>query len=641
MSSTLDALVSQTYAAFAPPPLLSVSAWADLERVLPDTSAEPGRWHTSRTPYLAGIMDAVLEPAARHIVVMKAHQLGGSEALNNVVGYHIAHDPCGILLALPTIELAEDYAKNNLEPMIASTHALAARVPSGRGPGAESTLRLKRFTAGFLALAGANSATSFRRRAVRLFIGDDVDGWGPPLRDEGDQVELGMNRTTTFWNGRTILVSTPTIRGGRMDAWYQRSDQRRYFVPCPQCARMDYWTWNTQGHIRVVYDEHDPATARLECPAPEQGGCGAVIDNAARGKLLARGEWRATATAKEAGLVGFHVWAAYSPWVSLQALVARWLSTQGRGREALRVFVNTMLGEPFEEQTYRVEPGSLLGRRQSYGEGIEAPERVGCLVAGVDTQDDRFEVLVLGFGPGEEKWVLDWHTVPGDPKLPETKASLREVLDRKYHHALGVDLPIHAVMIDSGGHRTDEVYQFVLAHQHRRIAAIIGRSGLRGKPIVSTGAAKRWGDHPRPVPLYTVNTDDAKTTLLSSLGYLEPIPGAGAPGVWHFPLEVDERFFAQLTAEQLETHHDRKTGIAIQYWVQIRDNHALDCAVYAYAAFRWLNPNVSQMLARIREAAGQRAAAATAVASGAPAPPDPPRPPASIRRAARSGYLTQ
>jgi len=617
-------LLAPILSQFAPPPELTVSAWADAERILPDTSAEPGRWRTSRVPYMREPMEQVTDPAVTMIVIQASAQVGKSETLLNVLGYHIAHDPCPMLLVQPTIDMAEAFSKDRLAKSIESTPALAAKVREGRGPASESTLRHKVFAGGFLALAGANSAASLAQRAVRLLLCDDLDRFPAELEDEGDPVDLAIKRTTTFWNRKVLLVSTPTITGGRIDTWYQRSDRRRFFVPCPRCGRMDYLAFSDTQHLHVVFEGRDPetapASAHLRCPAPESGGCGGRIEDHERVAMVAQGEWRPTATAKEAGCAGYHVWEAYSPWSSLREIVGKFLSALDRGRAALKVFVNTTLGEAFEEQTQRVEPVGLLARREGYGpEGVEVPTPACCLVAGVDTQDNRFEVLVLAYGPGEEKWVVDWRQVPGDPKQAETKAGLLDALTRRYRHAVGVSLPILAACIDSGGHRTDDVYDFVLAHQHLRIYATIGRAGLSGKPLVSAPSEKRYGRSSRPVPLRTINVDDAKARVLSDLALPLPAPGCRAPGAWHLPRHldtVDEGFVHQLTAEQLVTRRS-KVGVAYQVWVQIREaNHALDCAVLALAALRLLNPNLADMARRVQAAADR-----VPEASPAPAPP--------------------
>ncbi len=140
-------------------------------------------------------------------------------------------------------------------------------------------------------------------------------------------------------------------------------------------------------------------------------------------------------------------------------------------------------------------------------------------------------------------------------------------------HASGHQLPIHATCIDSG-YASDDIYDFVLRHQHRRLYATKGYAGRSGNPIVGKPSEKRYGRKPRPVRVYPINTDDAKADVMASVALTRP-----GPGYMHFPEHVDEEFFAQLCAE----HRER--------------NEALDCAVLCLAALRLLgNQNIRQML---------------------------------------------
>lgn len=614
-----------------PPPELTVSEWADRERMLPETSAaRGGRWRTSTAPYLAGIMDAVHEPGVRKIALCKCHQSGGSEGINNILGYYIEHQPAPMLLVHPTAMAAEAYSKERLSDMIRTTPALRAVVQDKRMPGTdgrpESTLSLKMFPGGFLALGGANTPNTFARWAARVAIGDDVDRFPPVVGEEGDPADLLVNRVTTFHDGLAIFVSTPTLKGGRIDTLYQASDRRRYFVTCPRCGREDWITWNDPTHMRVAFDERDASSARLECPSKEHGGCERRIVEAGRQALIAGGEWRPTTEAKEPGLIGFHVPAMLSPWVSLTELVGKFLAAHARGRESLRVFINTSLAEGWEDRGARMEPHTLLSRRESYGKDIDVPAPAPCLTAGVDVQLDRFDVQVVAWGPGQERWVVDWRSIPGDPKRAETRGSLLEALSARYRHASGHMLPIHATCIDTG-YATDEMYDFVLANQHRRIYATKGWAGRTGEPLVGKPSEKTYGRKPRPVRLYPINVDDAKAEVMASITLSAP-----GPGYMHFTELVDEEYFAQLCAEHREPRANKSGVTTHMVWVQDRErNEALDTAVLALAAFRLLNPNIRHM--------------AEVLAASSPSPPEqggsggggPTAPPS--RRVVRSGYL--
>lgn len=620
MSATAE-LVGDWAQAAAPPPSLTVSQWAEAHRKLPETSGGRGApWRNAAAPYLAGVMDAVLEPGVRKIAVRKAAQIGGSECLSNILAYFIEYDPCPILVVQPSISVAEEWSKERLADMIRTTPSLSRVVREKRASkhtqSDGSTLSLKLFPGGFLAIGGANTPNTFARRAVRLAFGDDVDRWPPVVGEEGDPADLLVKRITTFHDGIVIMVSTPTLKGGRIDTLYDASDQRQYVLVCPRCRREDWITWNDPAHFRIAFDERDPDTARLACPAPEFGGCGAAIDEATRRRMVSVGRWQATTTAKEQGLVGFHLPAMITTLgnATLSTWVDEWLTARSRGRESLRVFINTTLAEGWEDRGPRIEAHSLLARREFYGAGIEVPAPAPVLTCGVDVQLDRFELQMIAWGMAGERWVIDWRTIPGDPRRPETRAVLLDALSRHYQHASGHPLPIHATCIDSG-YATDEVYEFVLLHQARRIFCTKGYAGRSGEPIVGKPAEKRHGFKARPVRVYPINVDDAKADIINSLSMAAP-----GPSYMHFPELVDEEYFAQLTAEHRETKYNKLNVATHQVWLPHRErNEALDTAVLALAAFRMLRPNIAQERARLETAPRTTPAPV-------PAPTPPPRP---------------
>lgn len=648
MSNLADDLVCAWAAAATPPPDYTVSQWADAERMLPETSGASGaRWRTDAVPYLRGIMDVVHEPGVRRVALRKASQIGGSEALHNILGYFIRHQPSPMLFVHPTEAQAEEWSKERLGDLIRTTPALREVVRDGKQPKgsheAESTLALKMFPGGFLAIGGAKSPNTFARRSVRVVYGDDIDRFGE-VADEGDPIDLLWNRTESFYDALGLFVSTPTLKGGRIDTLYQRSDQRHYFVECPGCGRWDYITWKDQAHLRVVFDGTDAESARLECPDEAHGGCGAQLVEADRRAMLMSGEWRPTAIPQEDGLVGFHLPAMLSTIGSrtLPALAEKWLSARAKGKDSLRVFINTQLAEGWEDRGARMDSHILATRREDYGQDIEVPMAAVALACGVDVQDNRFELQVIGYGQAGERWVVDYRIVPGDPKQPETRAALLEALSRRYAHASGHQLPIHVTCIDSG-YATDEVYDFVLAYQVRRIFATKGIGGKGGTPIVGKASEVTYGKRRRPVRLYPINVDDAKTDVMTGVTLVAP-----GPGYMHFPRHVDtinEEYFAQLCAEHRETKYNR-SGIATHtIWVQDRErNEALDTAVLSLAAFKLLNPNLrdwAQQLAAARPAPAPDAE--TAAQSSAPASLPAPQPPSQARgrgrRVTRSSYV--
>ncbi len=581
-----------------PPPNLTVSQWADQFRMLsPEASAEPGRWCTDRAPFQRAIMDAITDPAVKAVVVMSSAQVGKTEILLNAIGYCIDLDPSPTLVIQPTLQMAEAFSKDRIEPMIRDTPVLSAKIQGG-SRSASNTILHKSFVGGHLTLAGANSPAGLASRPIRRVFADEVDRWDVKVGDEGDPLALAHKRANNFWNRKFITVSTPGVKGiSRIERLYQESDQRQFFLACPHCATRHTLKWQN-----VKWVNKDPETAHLVCPE-----CGCIIDEAGRQAMLRDPEERPTAPFH--GTAGFHLWEAYSPWRRLSDIVADFLASKDTP-DTLQVFVNTTLGETWEvlpEQDHSV----LLSRREPFE--AEVPDGVLVLMMGVDTQDDRLEALVVGFGIGEESWIIDHRVIQGDPQNPEPWDELDELLAATYRHQSGALLSVSATCIDYSGHRSQYVNDFVLTRQIRHVYAIIGKDGAN-RPIVSAPSRKRTGTDRRKVNLYMVGVDACKSLVASRLhvtkkgpGYIHlPLAHQDAGGEFRFG--VDEEFIAQLTAEKEITKH--KHGVAYKEWIQTRSrNEISDLMNYALAALRLARPNWEQLAQQLHPKRKPEAAA--------------------------------
>jgi phage terminase large subunit GpA-like protein len=589
--ANVDALLRSVRKRYEPPPQLNVSQFADKEIIVTTGPLAGTHWQTDFAPYQRGIMDVFHEPGIEIAVVMGSSQWGKTAIAVNLVAYHVKHDPCPILIVEPTIDpMAKDFARNRLEPVFLASPALNEVVSKKRARDASNTTLQKSFRGGSLSIGGANSAASLAARSIRLLVLDEVDRYPAELPGEGNTLAIALKRTTAYRRRRRILMtSSPTLEGAPIHDWFQRGDQRRYFVPCPSCGCMHPYEWSN-----VRWADDDPNTARIHCP-----GCDHPINDAERVAILAKGEWRAgNPNRRDRRVVSFHLWEAYSPLSSLAEIVSGFLNArekQKRGdKSEMHTWENTTLGEPnAPDQGDGVETHTLLLRREQYGTDVDLPLGACCLTMGVDTQDDRLELLVIGWGPGEESWIVDRQTLPGDTSQPEPWAMLDEVLDHEYRHESGQTLSVQATCIDSAGHRTTMVYDYAGRKAARRVFAIIGRDGER--PIVSSPSPRKWGRQQRKVPLYTIGVDSAKALVVSRLGVVEK--GAGFV---HLPLAdwVDEELCAQLTSERLVTKWQK--GVPVHVWKKMRPrNEALDCAIYGLGALRLLHPNLDQLAQRM------------------------------------------
>lgn len=529
-------------------------------------------------------MDAVNDPKVKEIAWMSSSQVGKTEMLLNIIGYYMEYDASPMMLLQPTLQMAEAFSKDRVATMLRDTPAITKLVKDARARDSGNTLLHKTFPGGHLTMAGANSPASLASRPIRIFMADEVDRYPASAGTEGDPIKLTAKRTTTFWNRKLFYVSTPTVKGeSRIEMAYEGSDQRHYHVPCPHCGDKAPLKWSQITWNKDETGKHLPETARYTCES-----CGSLWDDHQKIQQMKKGgEW---IPEKEFnGKAGFHLNELYSPWVKWSETVAEFLESKN-DNELLKTWTNTALGETFDDdQGESIDPHILYGRREEYAEQV--PGKALVLTMGVDTQDDRLELEVIGWNRSES-WNVDYRVLHGDPSQPQVWDELDEILESTYLHESGTMLHIAATCIDSGGHHTQMVYDYCKLRKHKRVFAIKGVGGV-GRPIVSAPTAKQSGRSKRKVELYTVGVDDAKSNLYSRLNQT-----SAGTGYCHFPMARDEEYFEQLTAEKMVTKFKR--GFPFREWVKERPrNEALDCRVYGTAAIHILNPLWSALEKRL------------------------------------------
>lgn len=519
-------------------------------------------------------MDALNDPRVNEIVIMCGAQLGKSETLNNIIGYYIDNDPCPILMLQPTVEMAQAYSKDRIAAgLIRSTPCLQDKVKDPRARDSGNTTLHKVFPGGALTLVGANSPAGLASRPIRVVLCDEVDRYPPSAGSEGDPIQLARKRTATFWNRKIVMVSTPTNKdASRIEEAYEKSDKRKYYVPCKHCGHEQTLRW---GYVKWTND--DPDSAMYEC---EQ--CHALWSENDRRWSIRRGKWVAAEHFK--GIAGFWISALYSPWTPLADGVREFLSVK-KSPEQLRVWINTYLGETWEDQGEVIDDMQLSARREDFGEFL--PEEVILLTCGVDVQQDRLEMQITGWGIDDETWVVEYQTLYGDPADPKTWENLSSMLFRVFETHDGRQLGIRAICVDSGGSHTQTVYKYCKTNIGRRVFAIKGVGGER--PLVT----KPSKNNSVKCPLFPVGVDNAKELLMARLRVNEP--GAG---YIHFSDTLNDEYFKMLTAEKVVLKYNK--GFAKRTFVKIRPrNEALDCFVYSIAAYAILNVDINTMAQRL------------------------------------------
>ncbi|MFR0871647.1 MAG: phage terminase large subunit family protein [Oscillospiraceae bacterium] len=469
----LNACLAKILSGMKPPEDLTVSQWADKNRRLTsESSAEVGKWRTSRTPYMFDILDSFTDPLIEHIVVVAASQVGKSETINNMVGYCIDQDPGPILLIQPTIDDVKRYSEMRIAPMIRETRCLKRKVADPKSRDAANTKRQKSFPGGVLVMTGSNVAHDLSSMPIRYVFGDERDRWATSAGSEGDPWELAVARTRTFYNKKMVEVSTPTVKGASaIENSYNLGTMERWKTQCPHCGEYVELTFD---NIRFEYDAAENGDKKIfhiseifyVCPE-----CGGISDEHTMKSQPAK--WVATVpeARKHHKTRSFWLTAWVSPWATWESIILQFLQA-GTDSAKLQVVYNTQFGELWEERGDMASEDDVMARREVYE--AEVPDGVLLLTCGVDTQDDRLEYEVVGHRRYGETWGIKKGVILGRPDTEEVWQRLDEVLSHKYKFKSGVSLQISLTFIDEGGHFTQEVRQHCLARQYDHVFAIKG-----------------------------------------------------------------------------------------------------------------------------------------------------------------------
>lgn len=601
---------SRAFASYRPPEDIRVSQWAERYRVLSrESSAEAGPWRNTRTPYMVEPMDAFNDPRVKEIAVVAMSQTGKSELELNIIGHIIHQDPASILYVQPNIEEAKKFSRLRVAPMIRDCTVLRQRVSDVKSRDSSNTTLQKSFPGGMLTMVGSQSPAALASVPVRFVIGDEIDRWVASAGSEGDPWELAAARTTTFYNSVKVAVSTPTNKGSsRIEKLFNAGTQERWCSRCPDCGE---WHEVVFNDIKFDFDtikEGRRITYRLKsvhwcCPS-----CGCI--HTEREMREAPAKWIAfNPEAIARGRRSFWVNAFFSPWRSWDEICLKFLEVR-KDPQQLKVFYNTILGQLWEERGELEDEESFMSRREDYGtreDGtpIELPQGVLVLTCGVDTQDDRLEYEVVGWGHYWESWGIKRGIIYGDPNEETVWLRLDDVLNHVYRFANGRGLRISRTFVDSGGHKTQAVYRQCRARTGRQVFAIKG-SNQHDAPLTKPpskvdivvkgkAVAKTW--------LYTIGVNAAKADLLKG-ALLVMAPG---PKFCHFnrnPIAgYDYNYFVGLLSETCETKTER--GRTVTVWKKLPGhdrNEPLDLRNYAYAALNSLDPDMDAVEQRLRAA---------------------------------------
>lgn len=561
----------------APLPDLTITQWADAYRFLPPKAAIAGKWQTANAPYAAGIMDAISNPYHREIVCMMPSQVCKTEVVLNTIGYYVHLNPTEMLVVQPKIDAAEKFSKERVEPLFLSTPVLRERYNP------QDPMLQKTFPGGTLTLVGANSPTDLSSRAVKVLLFDEVDRYERSAGDEGDPIDMAIARTTSFWDYKVVMVSSPKVKQlSRIEPAYLASDMRKWFVPCPHCSEMQELVWGGKDTpYGLKWEEGKPDTAYYVC-----AHCACEIKHRDNRWMQERGEW--VITNPGASTVGFWMSGLNSlmPGASWDNIVRKFLIANTAAKagniEPLKNFTQTVLAETWTEEAKKLDDNVIGERREVYDAPLPTGAKV--VLGAVDVQKNRLEFAAWGFGKGEESWLVDHHVIPFDPLTDQAWIELEQVLLRTYTNAAGHTLNISGIAIDSGYHASKErVERFALSWKHVSPKIYVVKGEDTRYPGIIKRPTKSQNGEFKP---YLVYGESAKDLIFERFKR-DMKPG---PGYIHLPSWLADELVAQFSAEaQVQTKRNGRVEFVYRR-IGKRSNEQLDLLVYSMAVRRLLSP---------------------------------------------------
>lgn len=568
-----------------PREILSVSQWADRNRMLsPEASAEPGKWYTSRAEYQRGIMDAFSDPVIERIVVMSSAQIGKTEIMNCAIGYYIDHDPAPMLIVEPTLDVGKSWSKDRLSTMIRDTPCLTHKVSDVKTRDSGNTTLHKAFHGGHITIAGANSAASLRARPIRIVLCDDIDAFPVSAGSEGNPVELAVKRTTTFWNRKIGLFSTPTDQdASKIEAEYLKSDQRKYYIPCPHCDEYQILEFKY-----IKFPKGEPEKAHYECRH-----CGKVISDADKSRMIHRGEWRKHAPDVKR-VAGFWINELYSPWVTFGEVATKFYKAKD-DKMMLKVFINTSLGESWKQVVKKSDDSEIYKAKCDLAPQTIPPDAVA-ITCGIDQQMVGYWFVVRAWARDMTSWLIHYGYLPTKEDLDNL------VFNTQYPYSDGSGfLPIWRVARDTGGTKgkesetsmTEEAYWWIVRNAGRG-PMLFGTKGSSshmsgrfkvGQPLLKTPSGKHLPEWFRVIEINTGAMKDY---------YFYGVEQAAnrANNALYLHGETEENYVRQVTAEE------KRSVDGEEKWVMIRkDNHLLDAEILciSLAMPQWVGGGVNLM----------------------------------------------
>ncbi len=545
-----------------------------------------GRWtdfDRDVTPYMVEPANMIASRLYRELIFVGPARAGKTVMLLQGVSHLVMCDPGICHITHMTENTATKWVDEELMPMIENSPELAKR--QGRGRSDRNQLS-KKFIGGAKVTIGPPTKANLSGRTIRLVLFTDLDRMPLTIGKEGAPFAMGAKRNETLGSrGMTVAEASPghLVEDPEWSAnsphelppaagiveLYNGGTRARWYWDCPDCdkpfeprfARLDY--------DRTLLPAEAGAAAVMLCPH-----CGGCIAHRQKVDLNRRGYWlhetapRGLARLESGDVlksdrVSYHLngaAAAFAPWSRLVGKfeTARRTYEATRDERALQVTVNTDQGLPYLSKALAGEGALTVEDLRKLVKPLPqkvAPDWARFLIASVDVQKHRFDVMITAFGIDGRAAVIDrfvLHTPPegapnaGDRMLDPSKyledwEVLRDLLTTPYPvQGAGLALVPMAVGCDFHGEPgvSDRATAFWQARRKEREADrwffICGHGGFRvdGRFWYKAPTRANDGARARDIKLLNIATDRFKDTIFAGLAREDGGAGALILGNW-------------------------------------------------------------------------------------------------------------
>ncbi|WPO93732.1 terminase gpA endonuclease subunit [Buttiauxella sp. HR94] len=519
-------------------------------------------------------IDIAQERSTKKIVLQSCSQLLKTTVLQSIAFNLMANDPCNFAFGSSSESEVKKFKDGKFLPAIETSEILKPLLTDKNDKNSANNSKVSQCTNGtFIYWLNLNTPGNLRGITCRVCLLDEISNC--EITDEGNPIKLAEARTSTFGDDALVVVSsTPLYKDDLINAEYNLSDQRRYYVT-HTCGHEYTFEWEQVAFSFKQLENGrsipDSTTTRLICPH-----CEAEIDEHTRHQMVNNGRWIATNTNGEKGVVGYQISRMYSPLNTIEEMVSKFADALYNFN--LQTFYNNELGLPFEDEYQKeLDVIQLESLREDEFNLQSIPDSVLGICIGVDQQLDRLEATVLGF---DEKnvYVLGHEFFYGHDctKIESPAWAELDVFCRQQFKTVsGRDTPTLAVFVDSSnGNATATVRTWV--RKSSKYHSIKGRSTTTGELFKTSTEAK--------YPLLLLNVHEQKNNIRKLLNLMLSESPEDSPTQLRFSSSLPSDYFEQLSAEELKPAGGK---LVWRLKKSQKRNEALDCLVYAMIAISY------------------------------------------------------